>query len=249
MPTARGLGMSGSLVAPLVVRTGVNQGGECAGRAGAAGAGQRGLGSFTVGVLGHPSVAGRPLHEQRSGRGVDPVRGSRPEPGGVPRRDAGYASVPAPVGLVALEPLPGGGGPAPLRRAVRGAQLGGARRSLPCSCHGGRTEGNTHEDHRHRPDGHPRPPRLHQRQEALSRPPQAYRGPGPRHLPHGRRGEVLHRPPHPDLRRHLRPRDRRSRPPRRPPPSLRRWRRPRRRAQGRRQTPRSVPGIACLVRS
>ena len=52
--------------------------------------------------------------------------------------DARHAPLPVAVGRVAVGAVPGGGGSAPLRRAVRGAQLGGARTPARGPAHRGR---------------------------------------------------------------------------------------------------------------
>jgi heavy metal translocating P-type ATPase len=64
--------------------------------------------------------------------------------------------------------------------------------------------------------------RLHPRQGRLPPAPAPYRGPGPRPAEDDRRGQVLHRHPHPGRRRHQGPAGGRPRPARRAPQPLRR---------------------------
>src|SRR5699024_5925873 len=71
-------------------------------------------------------------------------------------------------------------------------------RTLPEETHDHRRD-LTHRQLRDR-RGQGAPPRLHLRQGPLPRTAQAHRGPGARAAPHGGRGEVLHRHPHPDQR-------------------------------------------------
>ncbi|CAA9438285.1 MAG: Repressor CsoR of the copZA operon, partial [uncultured Rubellimicrobium sp.] len=93
---------------------------------------------------------------------------------------------------------------------------------------------------RHERDRARRPPRLHGQQGRLPQADAPHRGPGQRHRPDGRRGEVLHRHPHPGLGRHEGPAGRRAGAARRAHGPLRARRGPRRLPRGRGQAARGL---------